>query len=69
MTSDLPFLSYFGTFQFLTNTTDMVNKSIKQVTISKQYGAYLTSKFSGQALFSKFLTCSNGSLLLPVQNM
>jgi hypothetical protein len=39
MTSDLPLLSYIGTFQFLTNTRDMINKSVKQVTsISKHYG-------------------------------
>ena len=69
MTSDLPFLSYFGTFRFLTNTSDMLDKGAKQVTISKQYGTYFTSKFSGQALCSKFLTCFNGILLFPVQNM
>ena len=36
MTSDKPFLSYFGTFKFLTNTKDMINKSVNQVTVSKQ---------------------------------
>ena len=35
ITSDLPLLSYLGTFQFLTNTKDMINKGVKQVTISK----------------------------------
>jgi hypothetical protein len=68
MTSDLPFLSYLGAFRFMTDTGDMINKSVKQVTISKQYGAHLKSNFSGQALCSSFLTCSNGSLLLLVQN-
>ena len=48
MTSDLPILSYLGTFQFLTNTKDMINKSVKQVVISKQYGAHLTSNFEIQ---------------------
>ena len=43
MTSDLPLLSYLGTFQFLSNSRDMINKGVKQVTISKQYKALLTS--------------------------
>ena len=45
MSTDLPFLSYLGTLQYLTNTSDMINKSVKQVNISKQYGAHLTSNF------------------------
>ena len=63
MTSDLPFLSYFGAYQFLTNAEDMINESVELVIISKQYRAHLTSKCSGQALSSRFLTCFNGSLL------
>ena len=32
MSSDLPFLSYLGTFRYLTNSRDMIDKSVKQVT-------------------------------------
>ena len=69
MSSDLPLLSYLGTFQFLTNARDTISEGVKQVVVSKQYGAHLTSKFSGQTLCSRSLACFNGSLLLPVQNI
>jgi hypothetical protein len=37
MTSDLPFLSFLGTFQFFTNSRDVMNKSVKQVSIPSKY--------------------------------
>ena len=36
MTSDLPLLAYLGTFQFLSDSRDMMNKGVKQVAIPKQ---------------------------------
>ena len=46
--SDLPLLSYIGSFRFLINSTNMINLGVKKVTLFKPYAVFLTSKFSGQ---------------------